>query len=249
MGKLHENLAVEKSLESTAKKLILESIKTMSKENLFLGSIKKFEMFDSDKDYLNTSDTVNLESTVDENIDYVMPHLASWYDGVLQKDLTNQLAVADILMPDGTVLATGLPATFLLGLEAKLTALRELYVRIPTLAPGIPWVKDETNAKPGVFITSQPAKSFKTEKDLDFRIVVEPTEFHPAQIKEVQRTVNIGHYEITKTCGMLTPVEKARRIDNLDTLAMAVRKARMRANGTKLVVDKVGMVLLDFINK
>jgi len=249
MAKLHENLAVEKTLQTTANKLIGESIKTLGKENLFLGMIKDFSYFDGALSEQSTTDVVNLESTVDENIDYVVPHIVNWYDSVLQKDLTNQRACADVVLPDGTVLAKELPATFLLGLETKLTALRELYMRIPTLAPGIPWQKDEANAKANVFHTSTPTKTFKTEKVIDFQVVVEPTDHHPAQIKEVMKVVNTGAYLTTKSSGMMPPVEKARRIENLDTLLVSVRKARTRANDTGLVKEKVGQVLMDFINK
>lgn len=249
MAKLHENLAVEKTLQTTANKLIGESIKTLGKENLFQGMVKNFEYFDSNLAEQSTSDVVKLESTVDENIDYIVPHVADWYDAVLQKDLTNQTAKGDIILPCGKVLAESVPATFLLGLESKLTALREVYMRIPTLAPGIPWATDASNEKANVFHTPTPSKTFKTEKILDFQVVVEPTEHHPAQIKEVMKVSNVGSYLTTKTSGMMPPAEKARRIDNLDTLLVAVRKARTRANSATLISGHIGKTLLDFINK
>lgn len=248
MGKLHENLAVEKSLEQTAKKLTAESIKTLGKENLFSGALREFKMFDSEQQHQNVDELQELSTTVNENIEYVVPHIAKWYDSVLQKDLTNQLAMADIVV-DGTTIVADVPATFLLGMETKLNELRKLYESIPTLAPGIVWVTDESNAKAGVFTTPNQVKQFKTEKVIDFQVVVEPTEFHPAQIKEVSKVVNIGEFLTTRWSGMMTPVEKARRLDKLDTLLVAIRKARQRANDTKLVDRKVGQVLLDFINR
>lgn len=250
MAELHEVLAVERSAENTAKKLMKESEKTFSKENLFLGQVRLFSMFDSNLSEMDHTEESTLETTVDENLDYLNNAVSNWFDVVLQKELANQEAKADIILSDGTVVAEQLPATFLLGLETKLTALRELYQKIPTLAPGIAWIPDVSNEKAGVYTTQSPSVAFKTEKVLDFRVVVEPTEHHPAQVKELQRTENIGKYETTRYSGMLTPVEKANRLAKIEELLTSTKRARVRANKAKINKDaKIGKVLLDFINK
>lgn len=248
MAKLHENLAVERSLEQTAKKLSTESIKTLGKDNLFKGALRKLTMFDENSEHLNTEEELKLTTTVDENIEYLAPHLAKWYDSIFQKDCTNQKARADVVV-GGEVIVKGVPATFLLTMETKLAELRKVYEAIPTLAPGTSWIKDESNEKAGVFVTSSPVKQFKSEKTMDFRIVAEATQYHPADVREVSKNETVGEYLTTSWSGALTPVEKARRLDNLDQLLLAVRRARQRANDAELSKEKIGRALIDFINK
>lgn len=246
-AKLHEILAVEKSVESVAKKLKDESLRTFNKDNLFIGQVKEYRPFDESQAHLATSDSIKMETTVDENIDYTANAIAKYWDVVLQKDATNQKAKADIVV-DGKVLAENVPVTFLLGLETKLGNLRDLYTSIPTLAPGYNWIKDEANEKAGVFKMAEPAKQFKSEKTIDYKVIVEPTQHQKAEIREVSKTDYIGEYSVIKWCGMYTPHDKARKLENLDKLLVAVRKARMRANDQKIEKRTIGNTLFDFIN-
>jgi len=244
-AKLHEVLAVESTLGKAADKLIAESKATLNKENLFIGSQRDLTMFDAEQQHLNTTDSVKLTTTVDDNLDYLVGPISRYWDAVLQKDRTNQQAVADIEI-DGTKIAENVPATFLLGLETKLGEIRKLYDNIHTLAPGHDWQLDAEAGK-GVFKAEMPV-TFKTEKDVEFRIVVEADEHHPAQIRELGRTNNVGKYDTIRWCGLLTPLEKAQRISRIDKLLLAVKQARQRANNTELVAGQIGKDLLNYIN-
>jgi len=78
-----------------------------------------------------------MTTTVHDKLEYMFGSVAEWLDAVLQKERTNQEARADIILPDGSALATDIPATFLLGMESKLKELREVFLATPTLQPGI----------------------------------------------------------------------------------------------------------------
>lgn len=246
--KLHEILAVEKGQETVTKKLLAESAKTFEKDNLFLGQVKILEMFNEDESRLNTREVQNLESTVDENLDYLVKPISQYWDTVLTKEKTNQVALADLVV-DGQVLATNVPATFLLGMETKLNELRKVYEHIPTLAPGIKWIPDPSNEKDGVYLTAEDLISFKTEKQTGFVVAYEATEKHPAQVVKEEKVVNVGKYTTTRYSGMLTPVEKAKRLSRIDELLTAVKKARMRANNVDVVRSSIGKDIFNYINK
>ena len=173
--------------------------------------------------------------------------LAEYFDVVYQKDMTNQKAVADIVVDD-VVLATSVPSTFLLGMEKKINTLRELYTAIPTLAPGIKWIRAESEGD-GIFQSANEVEQFKTKKDIDFKEVSPATKEHKAQVVQYETTVNVGKYVTTKTSGMFTPLEKANRISKLDKLLKAIKQARNRANATEVVQGSIGKSLLDYINK
>jgi hypothetical protein len=246
MGQLHEILAVEGGLEKTSKKLVQSSMKQFGKENLFTGQTRILTMFDADQSQLNTTETQKIETTVDENLDYALKGVAKYWDSIVQKDEANQRAVADINV-NGNVIAKDVPATTLLGLESKLVELRNLFEAIPTLAPGITWVKSEGDI-PGVFVTKDPVIQFKTENDIDYRVLYEATKEHPAQVTQFKVVKNVGKYTTEKKSGMYSSHRKAQVLENLETLLAAVKRARQRANKVEVNKEKaIGNALIDFI--
>lgn len=249
MTKLHEILAVESSLEKAANNLTQESVRTFGKENLFSGEVKSLEMFRDDDRHLDSTEYRKLETTVLENLEYLIKPVGDHLDVVLQKDLANQDARADLTLDDGTVLVEQVPATFLLGLETKLNKLREMYLQIPTLEPGIDWVKDELERE-GVYKARNDIVAYRTKKDIEFKVAYEATKEHPAQVQPIDVTVNVGKIITKKWSGKLSPLEKANMITRIDTLLKATKRARMRANEQKVNTDaKIGAKLLNYINR
>ena len=248
MGRLHELLAVEKDMENVSRKLMEESKRTLGKENLFSGSLRELKMFDEAESFNNTIEKQELTTTVSENIEYLIEPIAAYWDVVLQKDLTNQKAVADIVV-DGVTIALDMPATFLLGMEKKLVEFRTLLGSIHTLAPGVNWIPDASNAKADVFVSAETEKAFKTAKDIEFRTAAPATDKHPAQVMQINVTNNVGQFETKKWSGLLSPVDKANKIARLDKLLAAVKKARQRANNVVIVESNVGKDMLQYVIK
>jgi len=246
MSKLHELLAVENDLEKVTNKLVAESSRTFGKENLFSASVRRLKHFDEAESVSDTEDEVALTTTVDDNLDYLVEPIARYWDAVLQKESTNQTAKADLVVGDVT-LGKDIPATFLLGMEKKLNKLRELYESIPTLAPGINWTLDASQGE-NIFKADDTIQ-FKTKKDIEFRTAAPATDKHPAQVVQLETTVNVGKYTLTKWSGMVSPFEKAERLERFDAMITAVKKARMRANNVDVVDSHIGQSILDFINK
>lgn len=246
MGKLHEILAVENGLAVTAKKLATESIKTFGKDNLFSGHTTILEMFDDSQSHLNTTETTIIDTTVDENLEYLNSALTEYWDVVLQKESANQEAKANLVVDDVTI-AENLPATYLLGLETKIAELRKVYEAIPTLPPGKDWQRDTTE-RIGIFRDVHDEIRFKTEKDVEFKIAAEATKEHPAQVVQLTKNNNVGKYTTRKKSGMITPLEKAMRLKRLDMLLRSVKKARQRANNVEVKKQFIGEALLNYIN-
>ena len=173
--------------------------------------------------------------------------IAHYYDALLQKESTNQIAVADLVV-DGNIIASGLPATFLLGMESRLKKLRDVYVQIPTLAVGTEWRKDEGKGD-GVWVIANPEETMKTQKTTKSEVLYEATEFHPAQIDKWDETKNVGKFTRVVWSGMVTPARKSQLLDRIDNLLRAVKKARQRANSTKVQKVSVGKEIMNFINQ
>lgn len=254
MAKLHELLAVEGDLEGIYSKIVKETQDTFTKKPaLFFGYNKRLEMFEEGHPEA-PEESQEITDTVRGKMDYTAEHIIRYFDCELQKELTNQTAKADLEV-DGAIIATDLPATFLLGLETKLKAVRRIYECMPTLAPGKTWEKDYTKGD-DVYVSVPAEEKFKTAKTFKHKVLV-PAQFPkegeggsslPAQIERWEETENVGKY-ITKTwSGMITSAQKSTFIGRVDKLIRAVKKARQKANRAKVVKRTIGQELFDYIN-
>ena len=246
-GKLHELLAVEADLEGRARNIMNETRKVFKeKPALFMGAIRTYTPFTEDGiDYPEENQAMS--TTVAEKLTYTNKSIVKYYDALLQKESTNQVAKADLVV-DGEVIAKDLPATFLLGMESRLRKVREVYAMIPTLSVGTEWKADEGKGK-GVFSMVHPEEKMKTQKTMKSTVLYEATENHPAQIDKWEEVENVGKYTKNVWCGMVSPARKSELLDRIDLLIRSVKKARQRANSTEVIKSNIGAALLNFINK
>jgi hypothetical protein len=252
---LHEILAVEVDAQGVANKIIPETIKTFKdKATHFNASRRSLKLFAGGNDEAATlaaekaeETHVEMVTTVHAKLQYTLEQVGRFYDIVLQKEATNQDAVADIVLPDGTVFAAAMPVGFLLGMESKLKLLRGVYEEIPTLAPGIIWVPD-TTAGPHVYRVDQPEVRVKTAKEPRHKILVPATDKHPAQIEKWEETVNVGAFTKESWSSMMTTTEKSQLLGRLDDLIQATKQARMRANTTPVRQITVASALTKYLH-
>ena len=248
MGKrvLHELLAVEGDLEGLHKRILEETKNTFAKKaDHFFGQHRKLQMFvDDGIEY--PEDYKALVTTVQDKLDYLAMTEIRYFDALLGKEATNQTATADLIVDD-VVIGKNLPATFLLGMETRVKYLRAAYEAIPTLAPGITWVKDESEGA-NIYKADRPDEKLKTETVVEPIVLYEATKEHPAQIKEVSKTKNVGKYVTVTWSGMVTPAHKSALLSRVDKLLQGLKQARQRANTTVVVSKTIGKEMFDYIN-
>jgi hypothetical protein len=251
MATLHEVLAVDKPLEDVANKVVDEATNTFSKKpDHFTGAVKILKMYDDARrdEEAGFGEQKEITTTVQDKLDYVSAALAAHMDALAQKEETNQTAVADVILPDGTILLKSLPATLLLSLENKLAKWRAMYEAIPTLQPGIKWVQDEGKGKGAYRMDSDEVKH-KTEKTLQTKVIIPPTDKQPGQYEKWTEDRPVGDYRTTRYSSMVTPARKSQLLKRIDILASAVKQARMRANYTQVVDVKIGKTVMNYINE
>lgn len=249
MAQLHEILAVDKDLETVAGKVVEEAMVTFAKKlEHFTGSDKRLEMFDDNRKHEEDGfrEVRELTTTVDDKLDYVWQNLVKHIDCVAQKETTNTIAKADVILPDGIVLLENIPASLLLTMENKLARIRKMYEEIPTLQPGIDWVPDTEMGK-GVFRARNEEVKHKTEKVIQHKILVQPTDKHPAQVEKWTEDKPIGQYKTIRWSGMVSPAKKSQMLGKLDTLVNAFKQARMRANTAEVVKIDIGKRIFDYM--
>ena len=245
MARIHEIVAVERQAQSVAAKLLQESVKTLGKDSLFRGATRTLRHASEDDRHFDTEEHHELETTVGEVIDYTRESWANWVDLVYRKDLANGEAAADLVV-DGNTIAENVPATTLLGLEAKLADFRKVFDAIPTLPAGTNWIPDEQSGE-GVWRSQNPEVTLKEVKIDEFQSIAAATEHHPEQVAKVQRKKTIGKYETNHKCGMMTSLEKAQQLQRLDKMLAAVKQARSRANGQEVPSAAIGGAIFDYI--
>lgn len=245
MAKLHELLAVEADLEGEKTRVVNEATVTFTKKpEIFTGLHKALAMFDDSRTHENVEESRKVDSTVQDKLDYVAGAAARYWDACLQKEATNQLAKADLVVETLTI-AKDVPATFLLKLESELKKFRELVEHVPTHASGHEW-KEAPEVGDGIFKTSKDA-SFKTEKIPQHKVLYDATDKHPAQIEKWTEDVKIGKYVHSLFSGMVSPAEKSLMIGRVDKLIRAVKQARQRANTQDVDKREVGADVFKFL--
>ena len=246
MAKLHELLAVEGDKQQTALAIIEEAKTTFTKKvEHFIAREKHYESFIDEPNEDVLEERTELTTTVEDKLKCVFESVNDLFDVSLQKEATNQVAVADLVV-DGVTLGKDLPVTFLLGLETKLKFLRELFLTIPTLQNGVKWEKDDGMGE-NIYRISSPQKKFRTRKTFQHKVLYEATDKHPAQIKEWEETENIGIYVETFWSGMISSAEKSALLNRVGKLLQSVRRARQRANSQDVVERKIGKDIMDYL--
>lgn len=245
MAKLHELLAVEADLDGEKTRVMQEALVTFTKKpELFTGHDKQLRMFDDSRSNENAVEARKVDTTVQDKLDYVATSIKRYWDACLQKEATNQLAKADLVV-DGNTVAKDVPATFLLKLESELKKFRELVEQIPTHASGYEW-KEAMELGAGIFKAMKDA-SFKTEKIPQHKVLYEATDKHPAQIEKWTEDVKVGKYTHQMFSGMISPSEKSLMIGRVDKLLRSVKQARQRANVQEVEKKEIGESVFNFL--
>jgi hypothetical protein len=228
-AQLHQLLAAEKGLGVIFNAALTEAKGTFGKVERFTGLTRVLKMHDDDRkkeEAAGSSHSV-VTTTVDEKLEYMFERIGSYVDAVVQKEASCQGANSDLIV-NGVVVGSNIPATGYLAIERQLNQLKDVLVAIPTLKPGVEWT-DATGERPGLYRTA-PSATNKTEKVLIPVVLSPATDKHPAQVKESTKDVVVGVYNDIETSGMWTTARKAEVLSRLDSLILAVRDARARAN-------------------
>ncbi len=244
--KLHELLAVDTNLENQANKVRGELTATFDKKTHLFG--EKQTVFRSNEEGVPPVTEVqsSLQTTVTKELDWIQPILVKAIDSSYQIAEANTKARADVVLDNGTVLLTGVPATSLLELDKRLAEVQALIVNIPTLDPMKGFVSDSARGN-GIF-KAREANKTRTKKEKKVLIKYQATPEHPAQTELIDQDTIVGTLTEQEWSGLITPAKKAEYHAKVEELIRAVRQARSRANEQEVDKTKtIGQKLLGHI--
>jgi len=250
MAKLHELLAAEKTPTGAWNQLYEDTLKKFKNPTHFFdGHSKSLAMIEDTEANKAVEAQAREEkpvtTTVYETLEYALDLYGKAEDLQYQKNATNRKATGTVLWR-GEPLLRDMPVDELLGLEARLTKLRQLYAEVPTLDATKHWRPAEHIGR-HVWETRHAEENTKTEKQT-LPVVMSPaTREHPAQIQAVQKDIVVGKFSTTKRSGAATALQKAEALKRIDELLVEIKQARMRANETVVEGGSVSEVLLPLL--
>lgn len=250
MSRLHEVLAAEKTTVAAWNKIAAETIhKLKNPTDYLVGMSKSLEMVEDTPANkaleAAASEEKAVTTTVFDTLQYAFEIFGKSEDLQYQKNATNRVATGTVMWK-GEPLLPDMPVDELLGLEARLGKIREIFETMPTLAGSVEWRKAQSQGR-NIWEQVHPQVTTKTEKTV-FPIEMSPaTDKHPAQIQAVSKDVVVGKFKTVLRSGCATTIQKADALKLVDDLMVEVKKARMRANETEVQAGKVSDKLVSLL--
>lgn len=249
MGKLHELAAVDNDNRGLYDKIKNEAAATFKNRLDHFTGMSKTYVSEVEDDYVRDPEVKNLVTTVADKLAYVEEQMIKILDAQFQKEKTNCLAKADVIVveDDGSEvpIVKDIPVVYLVQLEKKLTELRnQVYGIVPTLDPTKEW---EWNEQGGYYVEREPRKRVTRKVPKSFQVAA-ATDKHPEQAQLINIDETTGYYNQTNLSGMITPKKKSQLLAKLDKLVHAVKTARSRANDIEAVNEKVAQKIFNYLN-
>lgn len=248
MAKLHELLAVHKSLEGQGTQTRLQLMGTFEKRRHHFEETRKTFISDDENTSPVIEEQKDIQTTVVDEVKWISDKISKAIDIGYQIDVANSSAKSDVIV-DGqtTPLLKGVPATALLQLEKRLGEVRAMIAIIPTLDPTKGFATDSDRGK-NIFRAREVVKP-RTKKTQKVLTLAPATDKHPAQAQLVPEDVRIGVIKEQEWSSLITPATKSDLMERVEILTRAVQRARSKANEQELDVSvhKIGATLLEYI--
>lgn len=242
MAKLNQIIAIEKTTKADVNKVLTDAYHVLQRGPLLIGLTKTYAPRDEDGEQL-PGEATRVQVRTPEVIADVKAALVKLFDLTATKDTTNQVAKADIILADGTMLAEGVSVSTLLFLEKQLTDLRTFVMKLPILDPAEMWAEAD---QPGVW-RAELIKTVRTKKIPRNHVKAPATDKHPAQVEIYYEDATVGTWTTTKFSGAIGHRDARAMLDRVGVLTEAVKQAREFANGTSVVDKKIGDAVLGYL--
>lgn len=247
MPKLHAILAAEKGVTNQAESILAETTKKFKNKNeYYLGYTRTLQMF-AEGDAARAAEAAAFEhkevvTNVHDTLEYALGVWANAENLQFDKNLGNQRAQATIEFTytnergqEDTLRIPDVPIDELMGLEKRLTKIRELFKEIPTLDASKQWQPAE-GASRFVMEQKHPTITVKNIKVPKVLTKSAASEKHPAQTEVYYVEEPEGKVIQTWRSGAVTAIRKAEMIDRVDGLISAIRQVRSKANEVEIEI-------------
>lgn len=242
MAKLHELLAAEKTRTASWNQMHADTLGKFKKSaHFFDGHSRRLQML-IDSPANKAIEAGQLEdkpviTTVYETLKDALEVFAKAEDLQFQKNLTKHRASATVMW-DGAPFLTDMPIDQLLGLESRITKLRELWESIPTQDATRTWTP---NPDMGTGVYEAPLEETEKTEKQPVAIELSPaTKEHPANAQLISKDVVVGRFSTRRRTGAATAQQKYEALKQIDDFLVEIKAARQRANETPVQEGHLG---------
>lgn len=249
---LHTFIALRDGVKGESHEKLTAVHRASTKRELYEGLTRTYRPKLEDGDQL-PSENKNVQLTSADVLTGLVDAVARRWNLTATVDAGNQEAVADVVVPTGEVtpsgepvvrrLLTNVPSTFLLYLARELDDIHKFVKELPTLDPGVAWRYDESVDAH----VSDPVETHRTQKVMRNHVLYEATDRHPAQVQTFTEDVVVGYWTSVRRSTALPQERKTELLRRVQTLRLAVKEARERANLTQVDDVEVARQVFDYL--
>ena len=241
--KLNQLIAIEKGVRNDANTALTETYHVVQKGDPFIGISRTYQPLNDGDIDLPPGESKRVQVNAELLLHEVAKKLGRLWDVAASKDATNTKASADIVLEDGTVLATNVPVTTMLWLEKQLVDLSTVFSKLPVLDPARDWSYNNNVAA----YESEVEETRRTRKIEEPLTLAPATPQHAAQVTMVTKDVPVGIWKTVHFSGALPMVRVNALADRVRQVSEAVKKARETANVTEVTDVRTGQSLMEYL--
>jgi hypothetical protein len=241
MTKLNQILSIEKSIKNKNETEFTRVYQAVKKVELTTGMTRNYVPKDENGEKFPPEKKL-VQVRAEDAMQSVKKAVAAILNVTSQKDATNQVAKADIVV-DGVTLLKDVPATHLLALEKTLVGIAAFVKDLPVLSADQEWSFDEPL---GLFKTPT-SETIRPKKVEGFVIMVPATDKFPAQTKNTVEDITVGIWRAVHYSGAITRDRQAAVLAKVEALQSAVKFARQAANNTEVIPLLSGDPCMNYI--
>lgn len=241
MATLNQIIAIETGAKTRTAEALTAAHHSLLKNEQFHGVTRVYRPRDEEGEALPGEEKL-ITHDAPTILRELSTKLVDLFDVSLVRDQANCSAFADVEV-DGTTIAKQVPVTYLLFLEKKLVDLHTLVKKLPVLPLGESWTRNQSL---GVY-ESKPTETTRTKKITRPLIMVEATDKHPAQVKEISEDIVAGYWTTTKYSSAFSQADVNAMLARVEKLQRAVKFAREQANSSVVPNAKIGAAVVDFV--
>lgn len=244
---LHVFIAVRDSVRNRRQKALTEAHRVSTQPDLYEGLTRTYRPKEDGGDQL-PPEHKHIQVNGDTMLNRLVDAVANDWDLMATIDRGNQAAFADVVVSTGVddvteTVIENVPAQFLLYLARELDDVYTYVSKLPTLDPAVRWTYDPAVAA----YVADPVETHRTKKVLKNHVLYEATDKHPAQVQTFTEDELVGYWTLIRRSGALPLERKAKLLQRIDTLRVAVKEARERANTTEIEDFKVAQPIFNYL--
>jgi len=243
MAKLNQILAIESGTRKRTTSDLTQLHRLAGQPAVFEGLVRTYRPLADDGVQL-PAETKNVQATTEDLLNKTAELKTEIWDLTATKDATNQVAKADVVLPDGMVLLEAVPVSTLLMMEKEMNDMETFVRGLPALDPSEEWEFSPTQNH----WKSAAVETSKTKKVPKNHVRAEATDKHPAQVDLFHEDVVEGYWTRIRYSGAMSADRKETVLGRIQAIKKAVKFAREQANSVeaspRALGDKVFSYLL-----